>query len=70
MTTTSAAMASLRAKLTWHDLKLGQGEPKQLSLVLVTSGMTGERSSRPDNSERSPVRVECDHVSILLSAWA
>ena len=36
MTTTSAAMASFLAKLTWQLLKWGQGEPKQLSLVEVT----------------------------------
>ena len=69
-TTTSAANASRRAKLTWQALNLGHCEPKQLSRVDVTSGMMGERSSRPGSSAKSPVNVACDHASILAKVRA
>ena len=68
MTTTSAAMASRRARLTWQARNLGQSAPRQFSRVLVTSGITGERSSSPGSSARSPVRVVFDHRSIFESA--
>ena len=63
-TTTSAASASLRATLTWQALNCGHCAPRQFSRVEVTSGTSGERSSRSGNSARSPVRVACDQTSM------
>ena len=69
MTTRSAASASRRARLTWQARNLGHSAPRQFSRVLVTSGMTGERSSNPGSSARSPVRVVFDQRSTFDSAW-
>ena len=70
MTTTSAARASRRAWLTWQALKLGQTEPRQFSRVEVTRGMTGERSSSPGSSAKSPVVVAWAHCSTRDKAMA
>ena len=67
-TTTSAAMASRRACITWQALNCGHSPPRQLSRVEVTSGITGERSSRPSISARSPLRVACAQASTRASA--
>ena len=67
MTTTSAAIASRRARLTWQARNCGHCAPRQFSRVEVTSGISGERSSSPGSSARSPVRVTCAHSSILAS---
>jgi hypothetical protein len=46
----------------------GQSVPRQLSRVEVTSGITGDRSSRPSISARSPLRVALRPGSIRASA--
>ncbi|MCY1229300.1 hypothetical protein D9M72_416620 [compost metagenome] len=67
MTTMSAASASRRARLTWQALNCGHCAPRQFSRVEVISGISGERSSSPGSSARSPVRVAFDHCSIFAS---
>ena len=67
ITTTSAASASRRARLTWQPRNLGHCMPRQFSRVEVTRGISGERSSRPGSSARSPVRVVSAQSSIFAS---
>ena len=61
-------MASRRACMTWQARNSGHSLPRQLSRVEVTSGITGERSSRPSISARSPLRVACAHCATRCSA--
>ena len=71
-TTTSAAIASRRAFMTWQARNSGQSAPRQLSRVEVTSGITAERSSRPAISARSPEvldRAHCSTLASIRSAW-
>ena len=65
----SMALLKGRASCTWQARNCGQSAPRQFSRVLVTSGMTGERSSRSGSSARSPLRVIFDQRSIFDSCW-
>jgi hypothetical protein len=66
-TTTSAAIASRRAFITWHCRYSGHSAPRQFSRDEVTSGITLLRSSSPSISARSPLVVTRDHCSTLAS---
>ena len=70
ITTTSAAMASLRAAFTWHSFQKLQVEPKQLSRLEVIKGISGERSSSVGISAKSPVRVVLAQVCTCAKVLA